>query len=458
MDGRNAATGEGLRALAQFTAEARLERFPAEIVEKARACLLYAIAVGVAGMRVPQPAQAVRAVAKGSTGKATRLYDDRKCDAGHAAFANGTLFHARVQDDAHPAGHVGVVVIPTALAMAETTRASGADLLAAIIAGYETALRIGRDHATDLSTRGFRTTPAYGVFGAAAAASRLLGMDAAATAHALSLAANMAGGLREYSEAGSEDYPYQAGIAASNGIMAARLADAGATAAASALDGKAGFFRAYGHEDKRYELRLADDLGTVFEMSAITYKPYPICQFHRGVVRGSAILSGRANGRALASLTVRMHPFEADFYGVRYAGPFATFPQTFMSAPFCAALGWTRGTADLRGLTNFLATDVLALVKRVTIVSDDGRARYAPLLEAKLADGTMLEWEERERAGAYALTWHTAVDMADQLLSEIGAPQKKARRLVDSVAEIDGAAGVGQVISALHCACLSART
>ena len=241
--------GEGLRELARFAARTDARTLPPEVVAKGKACLLYGMAVGIACMRVAQPAQAARATAGAGTGAATRFFDDAKCDAGLAAFANGVLFHSRVQDDAHPAGHVGVVVIPAALAMAETLAADGADLIAALVAGYETALRIGRDHAADLSARGFRTTPMYGVFGAAAAAGRLLGFDERTMTHALALAANMAGGLREYSESGSEDFPFHAGTAAGNGIMAARLAAAGATSGPTALDGKAGFFRAYGERD-----------------------------------------------------------------------------------------------------------------------------------------------------------------------------------------------------------------
>ncbi|MGQ0674789.1 MAG: MmgE/PrpD family protein, partial [Rhodospirillales bacterium] len=240
---------------------------------------------------------------------------------------------------------VGVVVPPAAIARAHGGGADGSQLLAATVAGYEIALRIGRDHAEDSSARGFRSTPLYGVFGAAAATGCLLKLDESRMTNALSLASNMACGLREYSEAGSEDFPFQAGIAASNGILAARMAQAGAASAASVLEGKAGFFRAYGESGRRYERRLADGLGARFEIEAVTYKPYSICQFHRGIVRGSAALRQRASGRELASLTVRMHPFEADFYGVRFAGPFRTFPQSFMSAPFCAALGWSRGAA-----------------------------------------------------------------------------------------------------------------
>lgn len=450
------ATEQALRALAQFAALADPRTMPAAVVEKAKACLLYAMAVGAAGVRAAQARQAADAAGEISIGKATRFLDGRKCDAGHAAFANGTLFHVRVQDDAHPAGHVGVVVVPTTLAVAEAQGASGADLLAAIVAGYETALRIGRDHATDLSARGFRTTPAYGVFGAAAAAGRLLGLDGAVMAHALSLAANMAGGLREYSEAGSDEYAFQAGAAAGNGILAARLAAAGATSAATALDGAAGFYRAYGKSGRRYGVELAENLGQRFEMTAVTYKPYPICQFHRGIVRGCAALRERARSVPVAALSVRMHPFEADFYGVRFAGPFTTFPQAFMSAPFCAALAWARGTATYAGLTDFAAADVLSLVPRIEIVADASRERYGPRLAARLADGTALEWEERERANAYALTWQTARGMASTLAAEVGVPPEAMRRLVDAADGAQAAPSVAPMIAALRAACRAA--
>src|SRR5262249_29800594 len=155
------------------------------------------------------------------------------------------------------------------------------------------------------------------------------------------------------------------------------LAAAGATAAASALDGKAGFFRAFGEARSDYGSRVADRLGEAFEMLAVTYKPYPICQFHRGLVRGMSILRERAGAADLEAATLRMHPFEADFFGVRYGGPFTTFPQTFMSAPFCAALGWMRGTATLAGLTDFKAQDVLAVVPRIAVVADATRLRYS---------------------------------------------------------------------------------
>lgn len=448
---------EAISELAHFSARTDVRELPAGVVQKARACVLYGMAVGIGSMRTGQAAQAARAAAHADvpTGKATRFFDAGKCDAGAAALANGTLFHSRVQDDAHAAGHVGVVVIPAALAMSEATGAGGADLLAAVVAGYETALRIGRDHATDLSARGFRTTPAYGVFGAAAAAGRLLGFDGETMTHALSLAANMAAGLREYSESGSEDFAFQAGLAANSGILAARLAAAGATSAPSVLDGKAGFFRAYGEPGRSYAARLASGLGRDFEMLGVTYKPYPVCQFHRGIIRGCILLRDQAGAASLASLAIRMHPFEADFFGVRFAGPFRTFPQTFMSAPFCAALAWACGDVTMAGLTDFAAQDVLQLVPRISVLADPTRARYSPRLDVQLADGKLLQWEERERQDAYLLDWEAARRMTFALTAEVGVSPAHAEKLIAAILGLQAPPGVDALIGAMRDACRS---
>ena len=194
----------------------------------------------------------------------------------------------------------------------------------------------------------------------------------------------------------------------------------------------------------------------MYEMLAVTYKPYPICQFHRGIVRGCSILRERAGSAPPVSVTIRMHPFEADFFGVRFAGPFTTFPQTFMSAPFCAALAWARGDATLAGLTAFGAADVLDLVPRITIVADAGRPRYAPRIEALSSGGAALEWEERDAAGAYLLTWDTACRMASVLTAEVGVAPADSQRLVAAVRELDSASASGNVVDAMRTACRAA--
>ena len=235
-----------------------------------------------------------RTETRGGDGSAHRLLDGMPAAPGAAAFANAVLLHARIQEDAHPAGHVGVVVIPAALAAAEHTGADGEALLAGVVAGYETALRVGRRHAAAASRRGFRTTSLYGVIGAAAAAARLHGLPAERTADALALAANLAGGLREFAVAGTDEYVLQAGSAARSGLTAAWCAAEGMHGAPTILEGPAGFLRAYGGESGGADPCLAEGLGTSFEMMAVTGKRWPVCQFHRGVVRSVIALRAAA--------------------------------------------------------------------------------------------------------------------------------------------------------------------
>ncbi len=453
-------TSADLATLATFVSEFELGALPAESLPTARGCLLYGLAVGVATIRVPVArliCETIDADGAGAAGPALRLLDGVPASTGNSALANGVLLSGRVQGDSHPTGHIGGVAIPAALAIAQARGLSGADLLATMIVGYETGLRIGRDHATELSSRGFRTTPTYGVFTAAAAGARGLGLGPAATANAFSLAANLAAGLREYVNAGTEESPFQAGFAARSGITAALLASTGVPAAPSALHGKVGFFSAYGGPDSDHGSRMCDDLGTQFEFTEVTYKPYPACQFLRGAIRGIAALREQAGTARPTAIEVRLNPFEADFVGVRYAGPFSASSQTVMSAPFCAALTWATGTTGYAGLRDYGNQAVLDLVPLVEVVGDDNLRRYQTHLRVTLDDGRVLSSEDAEDEGAYRVTWDAAVRASHALCAEAGAPAELADRLVEAVAGVDRAPDVSGVVDAVRALITAAR-
>src|SRR5215218_7962149 len=299
-----------LETLGGFAASLNTAELPADVVHTAKACLLYGLAVGI-GTRRARPAL-LAAAASGeeqSVRGATRFVDGKATSHGSAVFANAVLLSGRVQGDSHPCGHIGGVVIPAAVASAQRARIGGKQLLAALVAGYEVALRIGRDHAADLSTRGFRTTPCYGVFGAAIAACRAQGFYGAGMVNAIGLAANFAGGLREYVDAGTEESPFQAGFAARNGLYVADLVAHGLNAARSALHGGAGFYRAFAGAGIDYGKRLVHELGTHFEFTTVTYKQYPACQFLRGLIRGLSELRRHAEGARPASIALKMNPY-----------------------------------------------------------------------------------------------------------------------------------------------------
>ena len=492
------ATG-AIGGLAEFVAEARLGDWSDEVRSKAKACLLYGLAVGAAGARTRLPRQVARMLDRtesaggdGGDGSAHRLLDGRRMAPGAAAFANAVLLHARIQEDAHPAGHVGVVVISAALAAAEHTGADGKALLAGIVAGYETALRIGRGHAAAASRQGFRTTPLYGVIGAAAAAARLHGLATERTVDALALAANLAGGLREFVVAGTDEYVLQAGSAARSGLTAAWSAAEGMRGAPTILEGPAGFLRAYGGEAGGVDSSLVEGLGTSFEMMAVTGKRWPVCQFHRGVVRsvialraaaaagtgigtegavagggaadamatapaatgtgtGGAVAAGgavdaTATAPAASRIRVTMNPFEADFFGVRRTDSFESFAHTFMSVPFCAALAWVEGAVLLAGMHAFADPRVLAVARRVDVIASPERPRYEPRVDIVLEDGRTLARVDAEPDDV--LDWTRARTMTAALMAESGAPEEAGSRLEEAVDALDRGGAVLPVVQA----------
>jgi 2-methylcitrate dehydratase PrpD len=209
-----------------------------------------------------------------------------------AALANGMLCHGLDFDDTHADSicHVGVVVSPAALAVAEATNASGTELLVALVAGSEIVTRVGAAAAPGYMVRGFHPTSVCGVFGATVAAARLRGLTPAEIASALGIAGSMSSGLFAYLGDGSATKPVHAGWAAHGGIVAAGLAAAGAEGPGVVFEDRFGFFAAYyGSDASALETQIAD-LGARWETDRIAFKPYPACHFVHSSLDAAALL------------------------------------------------------------------------------------------------------------------------------------------------------------------------
>ena len=202
-----------------------------------------------------------------------------------AAFLNGALAHSLDFDDTHAAGslHPGAAVIPAALAAGEMAGAHGADVLAAIIAGYEVTCRVALAlPAGEHYDRGYHPTATCGAFGAAAAAARVFGLDADGVSDALGTVLSQAAGSLQFLANGAWTKRFQVGWAALNGLMAATLVREGFKGAAEALEGKHGFLRAYAPNPTPE--RALQDLGTEWELMNTAVKPYPSCRYgHAGI-------------------------------------------------------------------------------------------------------------------------------------------------------------------------------
>jgi 2-methylcitrate dehydratase PrpD len=251
---------------------------PAEARTRAGRAVLDTVGVTLAGVSEPASRIVRGTIAAGGGDACALLGTSVRSSAANAALANGTSAHALDFDDmcfvslAHPSAPL----VPAAIAAAEAAGASGRALLDAYVAGFEIEARLGRLMNPRHYERGWHCTSTLGTIGAAAAVSRLLGLDAAAAGHALAIAASEASGLKE--NFGTMVKPLHAGLAARNGVLAALLARGGMTASAQALDGPQGFLHAFDSAGDGL-VDAVGDLGSRWEIldTGITVKLYPSC-------------------------------------------------------------------------------------------------------------------------------------------------------------------------------------
>ena len=277
--------------LAAFAAQTGSASLPAEVPQRALALMsdLVGSIVRAAGEAESTPAvlAMLRRMGMDGEGPCIVFGMNRHYGAAAAALLNGTLGHSLDFDDTHADSslHPSAPVVPAALAAAELADASGADLLAAIVIGFEVACRLGMAlDPTAHYARGFHPTATAGTFGAAAAAGRLLKLDAKQMESAFGVAASQASGSLQFLENGAWNKRYQVGEAAMKGLMAASLAAEGFHGAAEALEGRHGFL--HGYSDGAQPARATAGLGQVWETMRIGVKPYPACRYTHAAVDG----------------------------------------------------------------------------------------------------------------------------------------------------------------------------
>ncbi|MCU0585507.1 MAG: MmgE/PrpD family protein [Desulfobacterales bacterium] len=267
------------RRLAGFAARLTYSELPPALVDRLKTCLLDAVGCALHGAALPWAAIVNRWVkAQGGPPEATLWRQGFRGPCANVALGLGVMIHGFDFDDYHNAKiHPGAPVIPAALAVGENLGASGADVLTAMAAGYETMIRISLATGPNASRlKGWHLTGTTGTFGAAAAAGRLLGLCAEEMAGALGLAGTQSAGLWAFLADGAMSKRLHPGRASQSGVMAAFLAQAGfqgPTRILEAADG--GFCRAT--SDAVDLARAVDRLGEEFFSAQVCIKPYACC-------------------------------------------------------------------------------------------------------------------------------------------------------------------------------------
>ena len=368
------------RKLAEFCSHVTLETLPANVIHKAKLCILDYVA-NIYGSLALETVQNIAAYIRsvGAPEKITALGCGFKTDVHQAAFINGTTAEAiEAQDGSRFGGnHPGVAVIPAALAVAEETGADGPAVIEAVVAGYEAANRPAAAMHPWHTLGGFLPTGTCGTYGAAVAAARLRGLDAAQLLNALGNAGYLLPlSMAEHLMGGYTIKVVQGGQAASAGIMAAGLAGAGVTGAPYVLEGSAlnGGFAKITTAAEPTLSRITEGLGDTYSIMDIYFKPYTACRHTHGAAQAALELAESEvfDLAQVESITVHTYGIAALAVG-KGVDATSSFVSAQFSIPYVVAVCLVDGELGPRQLTEKRIADpaLLDLAARVMVTTDE---------------------------------------------------------------------------------------
>ena len=329
------------------------------------------------------------ASADGGREEAYAIGLDQGLPARAAALVNGTASHALDYDDTHFAslGHPSVTVIPAALAMADKTGASAQTFLEAALIGMELTVRIGKWLGRSHYRTGFHLTPTAGTFGAAMAASRLLGLSDSQTRHALGLAASRAGGVK--AQFGTMGKPYHAGMAASNGVEVALLAAGGLIAAEDGLEGRQGFSATH-HGDR--DDSAFDGLGGAFLLPDVSHKFHACCHGTHAALEALNDLRNRHDVAPsdIERIGITVHPQYLDICNI--ASPTTGLEAKFSYRMVAALAVHDYDTARMETFSDAICDnpDLIGVRDRVEVSTDPATNETGATVEFGLRSGQTL--------------------------------------------------------------------
>src|SRR5262245_26358416 len=445
--------------LARYAAGLRYQQIPAEVIARAKACLLDTLAVSLYGSTKLWSRSVISHVRGfGVSGRATVFGVGFKTQPSLAALANGTMAHAFELDNVRQPGagvHPGGTAFLPTLAVAEQRRANGKEFFCAAVAACEVMSRIGVAAGNSLEKRGFHAPGLTGTFGAAIGAGRLLRLSERKLINALGIAGSYCGGLMEFSrcQEGAMIKRLHLGKAAEGGVTAALLAQRGFAGPESVLEGEFGFCRSFSSSPDLS--RLTHKLGEEFESLNICIKRYACHINAHAPIEALEQLRGehRFNVNDIEEIVIsgieKLVTHHANY-----------LPKDLMMAqysiPFCVALSLYQDTRDPRSFSERNVRDktVLAMMQKIKLVVDSeieekGWDRASRVTVA-LKDGRRLSTLVVHFKGTpdNFLRPDEVQEKARRLTRNILSPSKLERLVetVDRFDKLDDISGLGQLL------------
>ncbi|MBO9355400.1 MmgE/PrpD family protein [Bordetella petrii] len=378
------------RELAEFVVTTPSASIPAEVRQHTVRTMVNWVACALGGAHDPTVLAARNALQPFmGPPRATLIGHAGKVDALHGALLNGISSHVLDFDDTHleTLVHPSGPVLAALLALAQQRPIAGRDFIDAAVLGIEAECRIALGLGKAHYDAGWHVTGTAGVCGAAVAAGRALGLDARGMAWALGTAATQAAGLREMF--GSMCKSLHAGRAAQNGLSAALMAQAGFSSSEQALEAPRGMARVMSSQPDLP--RILQDLGTVWETLANTFKPYACGLVIHPVIDACRDVAGQGvAAQAIAEVVLHVHPLVVELTG-------KPSPTTGLEAKFsvfhCAAATLIDGASRHSHFSEACVADprMAALRDRVRVQVQEGMRPDEARVVVILRDGTRRE-------------------------------------------------------------------
>ena len=458
--------------LADFTAGLEYPQIPLHIRERAKMRVLDFLGVALAGSQIPSSRIMIEVVKElGGTKESSIVGERMKVSCTNAALANGTMAHASDYDDDHRSAtmHPGSAVVPAALALAEREGCEGPRLIEAVVAGYEVICRVGEAFLGTQYHEGFHPTGACGVFGAAAAAAKILKLPPKEIIWAFGIAGTQASGLEEWKSDGTWIKRMHPGKAAQSGILAALLAKKGYTGPATIFEGKYGFLNAFSFERTYDARKITEGLGEVFIGHETAFKPYPCCRFLHQVIDGVLDMVKQNQLMPGDIKEVRVRTFKVGIDTLMKPEERRYRPKTIVDAqfsiPFVVGAAVVRRRISLSEFTEESIRDpeILEIASRVKGEEDPEYtkgypAKFPTSIEMELESGTSLKCyvdipsgdpEKREYVENPLRFNEEIVKKFLLLISGIPSFSRRGRKIVRSIQGLDEAGDVSKLMRLL---------
>lgn len=386
--------------LTDYVISSRAQDLPDDVIHEAKRSFLNWLGVAIGACQHPTVKIALEVVDEvGGSEQATVLGHRKKTDILHAAFINGTSSHVFDFDDTHLQTiiHPSGPVAPALLALAERQILSGESFLHAFTLGIEVECRIGNAVYPSHYDVGWHITATTGVFGAAAAAAKVLQLDNERTLWALGIAATQSSGLREMF--GTMCKAFHVGRAAQNGLFAALLASRGFTSSTQSIEAPRGFANVLASE-RNYH-KITDNLGGSYEVLKNTYKPFACGIVIHPTIDGCIQLRNKhgLKPEEIRSIDLRVHPLVLELTG-------KTEPKRGLEGKFSvyhsAAVAITDGAAAESQYSDERVLDpqVVELRRKVTTTAEAGIDEAEAHIRITMTDGTVHEIHIEKAVGS----------------------------------------------------------